>query len=68
MKFKLNSQKLWYHSVIFYYFAYNSGRKLKSYFAGFLSYGNPELQLLGSLKNRLHICSKYNLSHHDFEA
>ena len=36
-----------------YIFAYNSAGNLKSYFAGFLRYGNPEMQILGTLKIKL---------------
>ena len=44
-----------YHGIVYHYFAYNFGRKLKIYLASLLRYGNPDVQILGTLKIKLQI-------------
>ena len=44
-----------YHGIIYYYFAYNFGGKLKIYLVSLLRYGNPDVQILGTLKIKLQI-------------
>ena len=65
-KLKKSLQKFRYHSIVYHYFAYNSGGKSRSYLVGLLRHENPDLSFLGTLKNRLQICQKYDPSHHDF--
>ena len=67
-KSKKSFQKFWCHAIVCHYFAYNSCGKLKSYHVSLLRYRNPDLHFLGTLKNKLQICQKYELSHHDFVA
>ena len=67
-KSKSYFQKFWYHGIVCYYFVYNSVGKLKSYHVSLLRYGSPDLHFLGTLKNKLHICQKYDPSHHEFEV
>ena len=61
---KLNKilQKPWYPSIVYYYFTYDSGGKLKSYFVGLLRYGNPDMQILGTLKIKLQIYGFLNMT------
>ena len=54
-KSRKNSQKVWYHSIVYHHKANDSGRKLKIYLAGLLRYGNPDCQNLGTLKIKIHI-------------
>ena len=65
---KLNKifQEIWYHRIVYSYFAYKFGGKLKSYLVSLLRYGYPDYHFLGTLKNKLQICQKYDPSHHEF--
>ena len=65
---KKNFKKFWYHGIVYLYFAYNSDGKLKSYNDSLLRYGNSDQHFLGTLKNTLQICQKYDPAHHDFVA
>ena len=42
-----------YHGIIYYYFAYNFGGKLKIYLVSLLRYGNPDVQILGNPENQI---------------
>ena len=61
-------QELWYHGIVYCHFAYNSGGKFKSYLVSLLRYGYPDLPFMGTLKNKLQICQKYEPSHCEFEV
>ena len=54
-------QKCKYHCNAYYYFAYNSRGKLKSYLVELLRYGNPDMQILGTLKIKLQIYRFLNM-------
>ena len=54
-------KKFKYHGKVNYYFAYNSSGKLKSYLVGFLRYGNPDVQILGTLIIKLQIFRFLNM-------
>ena len=51
-----------------YHFVYNSGGKLKSSFAILLRYGNTDMQILGTLKNKFQIWQYNDNSCHKTEA
>ena len=48
-------QRFRYHGIVYYYFAYTFGWKLKIYLVSLLRYGNPDVQILGALKIKLQI-------------
>ena len=48
-------QRSRYRGIVNYYFTYHFGRKLKIYLASLLRYGNPDVQILGTLKINLQI-------------